>query len=44
MKQGEKVNLAEKLTLFSEHRKPMVVGDLNGQQVKLVLCHSLIFG
>ncbi len=36
MKQGEKVNLAEKLSLFSEHWKPMIVGELNGQQVKLV--------
>jgi mannose-6-phosphate isomerase-like protein (cupin superfamily) len=32
----EKVNLAEKLTLFSEQWKPNVVGELNGQQVKLV--------
>jgi mannose-6-phosphate isomerase-like protein (cupin superfamily) len=32
----EKVNLAEKLALFSEHWSPRVVGELNGQQVKLV--------
>ncbi|QSQ21381.1 cupin domain-containing protein [Pyxidicoccus parkwayensis] len=32
----DKVNLAEKLALFSEHWSPRVVGDLNGQQVKLV--------
>jgi mannose-6-phosphate isomerase-like protein (cupin superfamily) len=32
----EKVNLAEKLTLFSDHWNPRVVGDLNGQHVKLV--------
>jgi len=32
----EKVNLREKFSLFSEHWKPKVVGDLNGQQVKLV--------
>jgi mannose-6-phosphate isomerase-like protein (cupin superfamily) len=32
----EKVNLAEKLALFSEQWKPKVVGELNGQQVKLV--------
>lgn len=32
----DKVNLAEKLALFSEHWSPKVVGDLNGQQVKLV--------
>jgi mannose-6-phosphate isomerase-like protein (cupin superfamily) len=32
----EKVNLAEKLSLFTEQWKPKVVGELNGQQVKLV--------
>jgi len=32
----DKVNLAQKLALFSEHWSPKVVGDLNGQQVKLV--------
>lgn len=32
----EKVNLAEKLSLFSEQWKPKVVGELNGQMVKLV--------
>jgi mannose-6-phosphate isomerase-like protein (cupin superfamily) len=32
----EKVNLAEKLALFSSHFKPKIVGELNGQQVKLV--------
>ncbi len=32
----EKVNLAEKLALFSEHWSPKVVGELNGQHVKLV--------
>lgn len=31
-----KVNLAEKLALFSEHWSPHVVGELNGQHVKLV--------
>src|SRR5262249_43704790 len=31
-----KVNLREKFALFSEHWSPKVVGDLNGQQVKLV--------
>jgi mannose-6-phosphate isomerase-like protein (cupin superfamily) len=30
-----KVNLAEKLALFSDHWKPKVVGELNGQQVRL---------
>ncbi len=32
----EKVNLAEKLSLFQDHWHPHVVGDLNGQQVRLV--------
>ena len=32
----EKVNLAEKLALFGEQWQPKVVGELNGQQVKLV--------
>jgi mannose-6-phosphate isomerase-like protein (cupin superfamily) len=32
----DKVNLAEKLGLFSEHWSPKVVGELNGQHVKLV--------
>src|SRR5262245_9829452 len=32
----EKVNIAEKLALISEHWRPKVVGELNGQEVKLV--------
>src|SRR5258708_12387601 len=32
----EKVNLGEKLAQFSEQWKPKIVGELNGQQVKLV--------
>ena len=32
----EKVNLREKFSLFTDHWKPKVVGELNGQQVKLV--------
>ena len=32
----EKVNLADKLSRFSAHWQPKVVGELNGQQVKLV--------
>jgi mannose-6-phosphate isomerase-like protein (cupin superfamily) len=32
----EKVNLREKFACFTEQWKPKVVGDLNGQQVKLV--------
>ncbi len=31
----EKVNLNEKLALIQEHWSPHVVGELNGQQVKL---------
>ncbi|MGA2267681.1 MAG: cupin domain-containing protein [Bryobacteraceae bacterium] len=31
-----KVNLAEKLASFSEHFSPRIVGELNGQQVKVV--------
>ncbi|MBC3541569.1 cupin domain-containing protein [Rufibacter sediminis] len=31
----QKVNLAEKLTLFSDHWNPRIVGELNGQHVKL---------
>ena len=32
----DKVNLAEKLALFDETWSPKVVGELNGQHVKLV--------
>lgn len=32
----EKVNLAEKFSLISEHWRPKIVGELNGQEVKLV--------
>ncbi|WP_210464877.1 cupin domain-containing protein [Rufibacter roseolus] len=31
----DKVNLAEKLALFSDHWNPRIVGELNGQHVKL---------
>lgn len=31
----EKVNLAEKLSLFSDYYNPRIVGELNNQQVKL---------
>src|SRR6188472_2253521 len=30
-----KINLSEKLNLFSDHWSPKIVGELNGQQVKL---------
>ncbi len=32
----EKVNLDEKFALFDEHWRPRIVGELNGQHVKLV--------
>jgi mannose-6-phosphate isomerase-like protein (cupin superfamily) len=32
----EKVNLAEKFALIDEHWRPKLVGELNGQEVKLV--------
>jgi mannose-6-phosphate isomerase-like protein (cupin superfamily) len=30
----EKVNITEKLNLFSDHWNPRIIGELNGQQVK----------
>ncbi len=32
----DKVNLAEKFSQIAEHWRPRVVGELNGQEVKLV--------
>ncbi len=32
----EKVNIAEKLSMFDDHWQPRIVGELNGQHVKLV--------
>ena len=32
----EKVNVAQKLALFDEHWSPKIVGELNGQHIKLV--------
>ncbi|MFL5245291.1 MAG: cupin domain-containing protein [Gemmataceae bacterium] len=32
----EKVNLREKFDRFTEHWQPKIVGDLNGQHIKLV--------
>jgi len=32
----EKVNITQKLALFDDYWHPRVVGELNGQQVKLV--------
>ena len=32
----DRINLAEKFSRFSDHWSPKIVGELNGQQVKLV--------
>jgi mannose-6-phosphate isomerase-like protein (cupin superfamily) len=32
----QKINLAEKFSLFSDYWSPKIVGELNGQHVKLV--------
>ena len=32
----EKINLAQKLSLFSDYWNPRIVGELNGQHLKLV--------
>ena len=32
----DKINLAEKLGKFHDHFKPRIIGELNGQHVKLV--------
>ena len=36
MSEIHKVNLRDKLALFQSHWDPKIVGELNGQQVKLV--------
>jgi mannose-6-phosphate isomerase-like protein (cupin superfamily) len=36
----EKVKLAEKLALFDEQWSPKVIGELNGQYVKVVKCQG----
>jgi len=36
----EKVNIQNKLSLFSDHWNPRIVGELNGQQVKLAKLHG----
>ncbi len=33
---GERLRIQEKLTLFHDHWNPRIVGELNGQHVKLV--------
>src|SRR5262245_49773463 len=32
----QKVNLAEKFAAFSEHWRPKIVGELNGQELRIV--------
>lgn len=36
----EKVNLTKKLSLFSDYWNPRIVGQLNGQHVKLAKLHG----
>ena len=36
----DKINLLEKFTRFDDTWSPKIVGELNGQQVKLVKLHS----
>ncbi len=36
----EKVNLAQKFSLFTEHYSPKIVGELNDAYVKLVKCEG----
>lgn len=36
MKKIHKVNLTEKFSQFSEHWSPKIIGELNGQQVRIV--------
>ena len=31
----EKINITDKLNLFSDHWNPKVIGELNGQHVKV---------
>jgi len=32
----DKINIQQKLSLFNDHWNPKIIGELNGQQVKLV--------
>ncbi len=36
----QKVNLSQKFSLFTSHWDPKIVGELNGQHVKLVKFHG----
>jgi len=39
----EKINLSEKLNLFTEHWSPKIIGELNGQHVKLAKLQGEFF-
>ncbi len=39
----DKVNIADKLSLFDEHWHPKIVGELNGQHVKLAKLEGEFF-
>ncbi len=39
----EKINLFEKYAMINEHWRPKVVGELNGQEVKLVKAYGTDF-
>jgi len=41
--QTGKVNLADKLRQFTEHWSPRIVGELNGQHVKLAKVYGEFF-
>ena len=36
----DKVNIKDRFALFDEHWSPKIVGELNGQHVKLVKCSA----
>lgn len=38
--QVDKVNLAQKLSQIREYWRPKIIGELNGQEVKLVKCRG----
>lgn len=40
----QKINLTEKLNVFTDHWNPRIVGELNGQHVKLAkLCGAFVW-
>ncbi len=36
----QKINISDKFSLFSDHWNPRVVGELNGQHIKLAKLHG----